>query len=60
MIDIKDIVSMDCDECGIPLGMEVGFQYTIMDRDEVFSSYECAEQFVINHNVDETERKGER
>ncbi len=60
MIDIKDIVQLSCDECGEPIGYEPGFAYEILDHREIFCSYECAQQFVINHNVDEAERKGEK
>lgn len=68
MIDIKDIVPAECDECGDSIGEGVTpaprtflgrYAYTIRDRGDAFCSYSCAEQFVNNHNVDEAEMKGE-
>ena len=53
MIDPEDIISEDCAECSKEVWM-------IIDRQELFCCQECAAQFVINHNVDEAERKGER
>ncbi len=56
MIDIKDIVPAVCEECL----KEIKGVHMIMTNHMVFCSYECAQQFVINHNVDEAERKGEK
>ena len=55
MIDIKDIVPAVCEEClkGIKN------VHMIMNNHIVFCSYECAQQFVINHNADYAERKAE-
>lgn len=61
MLDMKDIVPVICDKCGTfgPVEREQT-TWRVEGRDELFCTYECANQFVINHNVDEAERKGER